>query len=84
MNKKIAEMPETEMLETLANYEREGNFGTLDVQNEIEMPTELLVDLAVALDFVEQAEVASKGDYAWLAKNIETEFARRAGQIPLI
>jgi hypothetical protein len=84
MNKKIAEMPETEMLETLANYEREGNFGTLDVQNELEMPTELLVDLAVALDFVEEAGVASKGDYAWLTKNIETEFARRAGQIPLI
>jgi hypothetical protein len=84
MNKKIAEMSESEMLETLGNYDREGSFGTLDVRNEIEMPTELLVDLAVALDFVEEAGIISRSAYPWLAKNIDSEFARRAGQIPLI
>jgi hypothetical protein len=84
MNKKIAEMSDAEIMAVLEDYDKQGISGVLDVQNELEMPTELLVDLAVALDFVEEAGVASKGDYDWLAKNIETEFARRAGQIPLI
>lgn len=83
MKKNLAEMSDEEILATLADYDIQGNAGVLDVHNELEMPTELLVDLAVALDFIEETQIGKKGDFAWLAKNIESEYSRRAGQIPL-
>ena len=84
MAKSIADMSDAEIAEMLTNYEEAGSAGVLDVENLVEMPTDLLVELIVALDFVDEMSEGSAGEvYPWLMTNIEGEYQRRAGQMPL-
>lgn len=80
----LSTMSDSEIAEMLAGYEEDGVAGVLDVQNLVEMPTDLLVDLVAALDLVDSITEGQVGlDYPWLRKTLEGEYLRRAGQMPL-
>lgn len=77
----LSEMSENQIIGMLSQYEEAGNNGLLEMENLVEMPTETLTTLSVALLFLSRRlpEGTVELRFPWLSKNVESEYRRRQG-----